>query len=41
MIAAQTPGTAVKMRIKRRDADLSLDVTPAQRPAAKLNKPHK
>ena len=40
-IAAQTPGTAVKMRIKRRDADLSLDVTPAQRPAAKLNKPHK
>jgi len=41
LIAAQTPGTAVKMRIKRRDADLSLDVTPAQRPAAKLNKPHK
>jgi len=40
-IAAQTPGTVVKMRIKRRDADLSLDVTPAQRPAAKLNKPHK
>ena len=40
-IAAQTPGTAVKMRIKRRDADLSLDVTPAQRPAAKLNKLHK
>jgi Do/DeqQ family serine protease len=40
-IAAQTPGTAVKMRIKRRDADLSLDVTPAQRPVAKLNKPHK
>jgi len=40
-IAAQTPGTAVKMRIKRRDADLSLDVTPGQRPAAKLNKPHK
>jgi serine protease DegQ len=41
LIAAQTPGAAVKMRIKRRDADLSLDVTPAQRPAAKLNKPHK
>ena len=41
LIAAQTPGTAVKMRIKRRDADLSLDVIPAQRPAAKLNKPHK
>jgi len=41
LIAAQTPGTAVKMRIKRRDADLSLDVTPAQRPAAKHNKPHK
>ena len=41
LIAAQTPGTAVKMRIKRRDADLSLDVTPGQRPAAKLNKPHK
>ncbi len=41
LIAAQTPGTAVKMRIKRRDADLALDVTPAQRPAAKLNKPHK
>ena len=37
LIAAQTPGTAVKMRIKRRDAE----VTPAQRPAAKLNKPHK
>jgi len=41
LIAAQTPGTAVKMRIKRRDADLSLDVTPAQRPAAKHNKLHK
>ena len=41
LIAAQTPGTVVKMRIKRRDADLSLDVTPAQRPAAKLNKLHK
>jgi serine protease DegQ len=41
LIAAQTPGTAVKMRIKRRDADLALDVTPAQRPAAKLNKPPK
>jgi Do/DeqQ family serine protease len=41
LIAAQTPGTAVKMRIKRRDVDLALDVTPAQRPAAKLNKPHK
>jgi len=41
LIAAQTPGSAVKMRIKRRDADLSLDVTPAQRPAAKHNKPHK
>ena len=41
LIAAQTPGTAVKMHIKRRDADLSLEVTPAQRPAAKLNKPHK
>jgi len=41
LIAAQTPGSAVKMRIKRRDADLSLDVTPAQRPAAKHNKPQK
>jgi len=41
LIAAQTPGSAVKMRIKRRDADLSLDVTPAQRPSAKHNKPHK
>ena len=41
MIAAQTPGTAVKMRIKRRDADLSLDVTPAQRPAAKHSKANK
>ena len=41
LIAAQTPGSAVKMRIKRRDADLSLDVTPAQRPATKHNKPHK
>ena len=41
MIAAQTPGTAVKMRIKRRDADLSLDVTPAQRPAAKHIKANK
>jgi len=41
LIAAQTPGTVVKMHIKRRDADLALDVTPAQRPAAKLNKPHK
>ena len=38
LIAAQTPGTAVKMRIKRRDADLALDVTPAQRPAAKFNR---
>ena len=41
MIAAQTPGTAVKMRIKRRDADLSLDVPPAQRPAAKHSKANK
>lgn len=41
MIAAQTPGTAVKMRIKRRDADLSLDVTPAQRPSAKHSKANK
>ena len=41
LIAAQTPGTAVKMRIKRRDADLSLDVTPAQRPAAKHSKANK
>jgi Do/DeqQ family serine protease len=39
LIAAQTPGTAVKMRIKRRNADMTLEVTPAQRPAAKLNKP--
>ncbi len=38
LIAAQTPGTAVKMRIKRRDADLALDVTPAQRPSAKFNR---
>lgn len=41
VIAAQTPGTAVKMRIKRRNADMTLEVTPAQRPAAKLNKPVK
>ena len=41
LIAAQTPGTAVKMRIKRRNADMTLDVTPAQRPVAKLNKPVK
>ena len=41
LIAAQTPGTAVKMRIKRRNADMTLEVTPAQRPAAKLNKPAK
>jgi len=41
LIAAQTPGTAVKMRIKRRNADMTLEVTPAQRPAAKLNKPVK
>ena len=41
LIAAQTPGTAVKMRIKRRNADVTLEVTPAQRPAAKLNKPVK
>ncbi|MEY3794203.1 MAG: PDZ domain-containing protein [Betaproteobacteria bacterium] len=41
LIAAQTPGTSVKMRIKRRNADMTLEVTPAQRPAAKLNKPVK
>ena len=41
LIAAQTPGTAVKMRIKRRNADMTLEVTPAQRPAAKLDKPVK
>jgi Do/DeqQ family serine protease len=41
LIAAQTPGTAVKMRIKRRNADMTLEVTPAQRPVAKLNKPVK
>ena len=41
LIAAQTPGTAVKMRIKRRNAEMTLEVTPAQRPAAKLNKPVK
>ena len=41
LIAAQTPGTAVKMRIKRRNDDMTLEVTPAQRPAAKLNKPVK
>jgi len=41
LIAAQTPGTAVKMRIKRRNADLSLDVTPAQRPATKQSKANK
>ena len=41
LIAAQTPGTAVKMRIKRRNADMTLEVTPAQRPATKLNKPAK
>ena len=41
LIAAQRPGTAVKMRIKRRNADMTLEVTPAQRPAAKLNKPVK
>ena len=41
LIAAQTPGAAVKMRIKRRNVEMTLDVTPAQRPVAKLNKPHK
>ena len=41
LIAAQTPGTAVKMRIKRRNVEMTLDVTPAQWPVAKLNKPHK
>ena len=41
LIAAQTPGTAVKMRIKRRNVDMPLEITPAQRPAAKLNKPVK
>ena len=41
LIAAQTPGTAVKMRIKRRNNDMTLEITPAQRPAAKLNKPVK
>ncbi len=41
LIAAQTPGNAVKMRIKRRNVDMSLDVTPAQRPGAKLNKANK
>ena len=41
LIAAQTPGTAVKMRIKRRNADMTLEVTPAPRPAAKRNKPVK
>ena len=41
LIAAQTPGTAVKMRIKRRNVDMTLEITPAQRPAAKLNKPVK
>jgi serine protease DegQ len=41
LIAMQTPGTAVKMRIKRRNVDMTLDVTPAQRPVAKLNKPSK
>lgn len=41
LIAAQTPGNTVKMRIKRRNVELTLDVTPAQRPVAKLNKPHK
>ncbi len=41
LIAAQTPGTSVKMLIKRRNADMTLAVTPAQRPAAKLNKPVK
>ena len=40
-IAAQTPGTTFKMRIKRRNADMTLDVTPAQRPFAKHNKPNK
>jgi Do/DeqQ family serine protease len=39
LIAAQTPGTSVKMRIKRRNSDMSLEVTPAQRPAPKLIKP--
>ena len=41
LIAAQTPGAAVKMRIKRRNVEMTLDVTPAQRPVAKLNKLHK
>ena len=41
LIAAQPPGPAVKMRIKRRNVEMTLDVTPAQRPVAKLNKPLK
>jgi serine protease DegQ len=39
LIAAQTPGTTFKMRIKRRNAEITLEVTPAQRPFAKHNKP--
>jgi Do/DeqQ family serine protease len=39
LIAAQTPGTSFKMRIKRRNAEITLEVTPAQRPFAKHNKP--
>lgn len=40
-IAAQAPGSTVKMHIKRSNVDMTLDVTPGQRPVAKLNKPHK
>ena len=41
LIATQTPGTVVKMRIQRRNVDMTLDVIPAQRPVAKRITPHK
>jgi serine protease DegQ len=41
LIATQTPGTVVKMRIQRRNVDMTLDVIPAQRPVAKRITPLK
>jgi serine protease DegQ len=35
LIAAQTPGTPVKMRIMRGQSDMTVEVTPAQRPVPK------
>jgi len=41
LIASQTPGKSVSMRIRRRNSDMALDVTPAQRPNAKPARPQK